>query len=298
MVAVTLLMVIVIGLTTMFLQTQKAFKSGLRQVDVFGGGRAAMEMIALDAEQMSPSCDIWNTNFIMMLSCEYSNSLNTAAPSPTVVFSIDYSKPSKPVTNAVETNYLQNLFLLTHSLNWAGVSYKVLDTNSANWQNVVVGSLYRHVTNGPMDLRGALLYSNFYTAPWADYQRVLDGVVGFKVRLFDTSGYAWDDYLASGSGPILFSTNGMHIFATNDIQLLWESYSGPNCAMRAEFRNDQIPAMLEIELSVLEPQAVEILRSFNPSDANYYARQKAFVEKNSAMVHVFRQQIPIRSVLR
>ena len=53
LVSVALLSFIVLGLTAMFVQTQKAFKTGIKQTDSTDAGRAVMEMIAADLSQLS-----------------------------------------------------------------------------------------------------------------------------------------------------------------------------------------------------------------------------------------------------
>ena len=54
MVAMSLLLIIVLGLYAMFDQTQRAFRSGLTQTDVLESQRAAMDIMARDLEQSRP----------------------------------------------------------------------------------------------------------------------------------------------------------------------------------------------------------------------------------------------------
>jgi hypothetical protein len=55
MVTVGLLTVIILGLLLMFNQTQRAFRAGMTQTDVLEAGRATMDMLARELEQMTPS---------------------------------------------------------------------------------------------------------------------------------------------------------------------------------------------------------------------------------------------------
>jgi type II secretory pathway component PulJ len=55
LVVVTLLSVIIIGLVAMFSTTQKALLSSTTQVDLLETGRATMDMVGRDLEQMTPS---------------------------------------------------------------------------------------------------------------------------------------------------------------------------------------------------------------------------------------------------
>src|SRR5688572_31806835 len=63
MVAVTLLSVITLGLLAMFYQTQRAFRVGTSQVDVLENGRAALQLICRDLQQMHVSNMDSVTNF-------------------------------------------------------------------------------------------------------------------------------------------------------------------------------------------------------------------------------------------
>ena len=262
MVAVALLLMIVTGLTMMFMQTQRAFKGGLGQVDVFESGRAAMEMITRDLEQMAPSADVSNVNFYVSL---------TYPP----------NTPVRPpaIENSTDTNYIQNLFALTHGSGWQGISYKVLATNDpVDWGNVVVGTLYRRTTNSSR-IQGNYLFDNFNTAPLTNYHRVIDGVVRFKVRVYDVAGNA-----VTTSTHISGIDMGSENSVLPDCNLLWYKFS-----------NNELPGYIEVELGILEPSAVELMRVYPTTD---YEAQRAFVVRNSGKIHIFRQQIPIRAVSR
>ena len=54
MVTVALLSFIVLGLLAMFTQTKRAFTSSMTQTDVMESGRAVIEMIARELEQLTP----------------------------------------------------------------------------------------------------------------------------------------------------------------------------------------------------------------------------------------------------
>ncbi len=53
LVSTAMLAFIVLGLTAMFVQTQKVFKTGIKQTTVTDAGRAIIDMIASDLSQMS-----------------------------------------------------------------------------------------------------------------------------------------------------------------------------------------------------------------------------------------------------
>ena len=62
MVAVSLLAVIIVGLLAMFYQTQRAFRSGIAQVDVLEGGRATLDLISRELQEMTAASDPTITN--------------------------------------------------------------------------------------------------------------------------------------------------------------------------------------------------------------------------------------------
>jgi len=64
MVTVTLLAVIIIGLVTMFNQTQRAMTSGLNQTDVLAEGRMAGEMLSREMEQTCTDPSYWSPIFL------------------------------------------------------------------------------------------------------------------------------------------------------------------------------------------------------------------------------------------
>jgi prepilin-type N-terminal cleavage/methylation domain-containing protein len=66
MVTVTLLAVIILGLVTMFNQTQRAMAYGMNQADALAAGRTAGEMLSRELEQVEPAPNgrttFWSTN--------------------------------------------------------------------------------------------------------------------------------------------------------------------------------------------------------------------------------------------
>src|SRR3954471_19290395 len=72
MVAVAILAVIIVGLLAMFYQTQRAFRTGLTQVDVLENGRAAMEMSGSDLRDVTASPDNPTLNVLIDLPNGYS----------------------------------------------------------------------------------------------------------------------------------------------------------------------------------------------------------------------------------
>src|ERR1051325_4139527 len=66
MVAVSLLAVIIVGLLAMFYQVQRAFRAGTAQADVMEGGRATMNLLTRDLQEMAATDVEFTTNFVVV----------------------------------------------------------------------------------------------------------------------------------------------------------------------------------------------------------------------------------------
>ena len=265
MVATTLLVVMMLGLTAMFNQTQRAFRSGLKQVDVFEGGRAVMDLLARDMEQLTASKTLNDA------------SLYGGLESPTSLATY-FTVGGASYSNV---NVLYSTFLLNHATDWSAIGYRVLDSDTnkvdSNFNNLSVGTLYRFSTN----------FSDFSNIPNEQLNlfygmpsqllarkalsRVADGIVSFRLHFYDKSGNQ----------------------ITNDVppSILLNPELVPG-ERRTVFYGDALPAMVEVELGILEPQTLEQARSI--PDVN----RAAFLEKQAGKIHIFRQQIPIRNAPR
>lgn len=263
MVAMTLLVVIVMGLTMMFLQTQKAFKSGLRQVDVLESGRSVMSLIADDLAAMVDAgrysdrgSNVWNLTF-------------QEAGYPRL----------RQDENGVgfRTNYIYDLFSLSRvGSQWIGTGYAVSNLSANGIASV--GTLYRytHTINSVAGLTDNVMYQDYYNSlqnaknyPFTNtFTRVADGVVHFRIRAY--------------YGDTLVLTNDA-VFPCN-----YTTYTPvTNYIARAG-----IPNTVEVELGILEPETYEQARSM-PSNAAL-----TFLQGRASKVHIFRQQIPIRAASR
>lgn len=95
-------------------------------------------------------------------------------------------------------------------------------------------------------------------------------------------------YWGVSAAQRFFPTNGMS--ATNLVILGQVLGSGsPMIVTDTLFMADAIPSYVEMELGILEPQALEKAKSIGNSDA-----RKQYLMKNSGRVHLFRKRIPIR----
>lgn len=271
MVATTLLVVMMLGLTAMFNQTQRAFLGGLKQVDVFEGGRAVMDIVSRDIEQMAASDD---ANYFSVY-----GGLPLFAGNPVNNFLVQNTQQT------ARTNVLHSVYLLNHANAWRALGYRVLDSDTNKFDSydaLKVGTLYRFAgTNDFADFVSASqdYYNHFlYKTPKFLYDegyltRVTDGVVHFRLQFYDTA------------GRLISSTNNPN---TNSI------FIGPEIMPHewvTQFR-DVVPATVEVELGILAPQILKQAQSLPD------AARIAYLEKQAGKVHIFRQQIPIRNAPR
>jgi hypothetical protein len=270
MASVAILTVIILGLVAMFGQTRRAFTSSLTQVDVLEAGRAAADIVGRDVEQAVPGY--------------YTNGPNFFVDTP-----VNYVPLVQTLPNGVDTitNKINEVYFLTrYNQTWNGVGYQVVFNDASR----MVGTLYRYyapniyvpITNQAvavpsLDLRNqAAVFTNhavFPMDPSISTNRIIDGVVDFRVRVFDPKGLT----LSTNNIPrnCLLQTN----IPSGDI-----SY--------CRFTSNALPAFVELELGVLESRTYENYRALT----NNAAAAQTFLQNHAAQVHVFRQRIPLRGV--
>jgi len=203
--------------------------------------------------------------------------------------------------NEKRTNVLEGIFFLTHSnKSWLATSYKVLvltnkvgNTFAADAQFADrVGTLCRFTLRiSDSDFANTNLLASIMKIldPALDpppnyqvltnYQRVVDGVVHFRIRAYDTNGYSMN-YLTTNR------------FA--NVSMIYDPLnSSPIGTLAAETRytfvNSALPACLEVEMGILEPHVLERYKSYPNAAvaANYLVGQ-------AGAIHLFQQRVPIR----
>ena len=262
LIAVTLMSVIVLGLMAMFGETQRAFRTGISQVDALEGGRSALEMMAREVEQARASGVTNYGNFFV--------GQNPNLNPPFLVMQ------ALPGSAQPRENVLQEIMFMTREgQRWSGIGYSVYYTN---W----VGSLYRYETNSsqldigysPPLLNGVLS---------ARPSKVIDNVVNLRVNVFDSLGR-----------QITRTYNTDYPNAALDYLLV-----DPNLPVRignvvnCGFYGDALPAYVEIELGILDAKTADRARAIGEDSPS---QQQVFLEKQAGKVRVFRQRIPIRNV--
>lgn len=267
LVATTLLVVIVLGLTAMFVQTQKAFRGGFTQSDVLESGRTVIDMMSRDFEQMADAQDPNITNFFY----------HRFGP-PLVQYETN--------GNFSRVNYLSDAFTLQHiNSTWYGIGYAISNAVSggASSPQSLVGTLYKftYQTNDIPRDNPCFLFANFGNTQNYDtnyFNRIIDGVVHFRIRAFDVYGREL--------------TNHESAFQPEWFGDLWLPDTVPGDKRDYGLTNN-LPGSVELELGILEPQTIEQIRAMGTN----VVAQSNYLSSRMSAVHIFRQQIPIRTAL-
>jgi len=286
MVTVGLLTFIILGLLLMFNQTQRAFRTGMTQTDVLEAGRATMDMLARELEQMTPS-DF--PDRLLVSGIRYRATNFFAEPSP--IF--DWKDPliqELPGNSISRTNLIQRFFFLSKvNQDWLGTGYEVIPDDA----NGCVGALYRY---GGMNYprNGIITLSEqFLNAPVTNMNKIADGIVHLRVRSFAKNGYLVTTNLftrTNATFPVKAAgpwTNISNTLAFNSVPARAADLHQAACY----FMSNAVPGYVEVELGILEPQTLQKYRSIPIRAA---ARQ--YLSNHVAQVHIFRQRVPVRNI--
>jgi hypothetical protein len=285
-VAVSLMTVIVLGLMAMFTQTQRAFRLGMSQTDVLEAGRMATDMIARELREMTPS-DLVGTN--QNSANFYAGPINSDnfAPqiSPASYVPLQLNMLGNPPQQPERTNTLCNLFFLTReNQTWTGIGYFVRTNGGFQSPWGPVGTLYRvEATNTEYQLQHQSVVSPIfaYFNQTNNVSKIMDGVVDFTIRAYDTNGFLITP-VAYGFSPVSPTVRTNYCLAPQNANVAEPSYL---------FYSNAVPAFVEFDLGILETQTYEQYKSL-PTEA---ARMN-FLVNQTGHVHLFRQRIPIRNV--
>lgn len=292
LVSVALLSFIVLGLTAMFIQTQKAFKTGIKQTTVTDAGRSVLDMIASDLSQMT---DPHFTNVYFPT--------NGGGGPPTLNWATVPGMTLRQIINngngiTVRTNVLQDIFLTFQTNNmWVGVGYTVSNwfTNAGGGSIPGVGTLYRYVSTTTAPLYATnWLYSNFNNYIAANnftnsvFHRIADGVIHLKLTAFDATGNEmyWEPYYDPyGSFQV---PSGQEQYSLQYPVIV------PNPTNLNLVQTNYLPHSIDIELGVLEPEAFEHARAlFSAGPGALPAAQGYLVTNAANQVEIFRQHVII-----
>jgi prepilin-type N-terminal cleavage/methylation domain-containing protein len=301
--AVSIMVLIIFALYQMFAQTQKALRANITQVDVLESGRATAEMMGRELEQLA-ACNLPQT---INLSVTMQRINNTVVP-PLLQTDLDG-------VTVLRANLLQEIFFLTRETNrWLGTGYRVIDATNG------IGTLYRFsISTNYLALNYTNLIEAFVNATLTNrltgqlstnFSRVTDGVIHLRLTAFDPEGRRMDAIGTNvyptycilrrdGNGTPLIAFGSAKDESDPSInvrlrrQVVWDSLRRQQVqATQFSFERDALPGCVELELGVLEPATLKQYQSLAPSPA----AAAAFLQKQAAKVHLFRQRIPIRTV--
>jgi prepilin-type N-terminal cleavage/methylation domain-containing protein len=275
MVVVTLLSLIVLALMTVFNSTQAAFRASATQADVLQGGRAVMDLMVQDLKGMSPSFGQSNNpaNTFLGVVNFYAAVNNGFQP---LVQPLIASSPPQSRTNVLESFFILSSGNQNGVPTWYGTGYTV----TPNALNGSLYSLYRFSTNLPVAIPNSAIMifndfqTNFLSSP-TNGSHLIDGVIGLRVRAYDTNGVWMTNGYAFGQ-PVTVKNI---LFLPGYGEVGFYMYS------------NSLPASVEIEMAVLEDRTLQRAESFGlfSGATNYLVGQ-------SGKVHVFRQRVSIPNV--
>lgn len=322
LVAVALMSLIVLALYSMFNQTQRALRANESQIDSTERGRGVMEIVSRELEQARVSLRTNVNNFWVRMAADssltFTDALSGGVPDTNSV----------PKINSMDFVYFNTKFERA----WKGVGYAVLlPTNTAaNTEALIqatagLGNLYRYETketNREYYFASTNLWSDFLTnlpsflpssqkAPGAtNYSLVAEGVVHFKVSPYDTQGRLMS-YIVPPGATNLDSTYriarldlGGNLFPYPLSNVSQQELGQANVILQqgspigldtiAAFRNNVLPAYLELELGVMEPDVYRQYKQFISDGQPDKAQQ--YLSRRLAKVQIFRKRIPLRTV--
>ena len=291
--AVTITTVITLALTAVFGQVQRAFRAGIQQVDVFEGGRASLELIAQDLDQMVSLGDIEFTNFW------------------TVPFQPGmYNTLGRMQENTgLLTIQQEVLFFQEFNDLIKAVGYRVIPDRRAPGIDfeeaddlIRVVRVFRFETNVPRNalrFQPSQTWSAIITAFLQDplqiqqndntasvsyqFQEVLGGVVHFRVIPQYQNGRVWDKDLEE------FYYQNRDPSLPRDIEVDSTEPRG-GAAFTYAFSEDALPAYVELEIGVMEPAILEEWRSI--AEVNM-AGASDLIRDEASKIHMFRRRMAI-----
>lgn len=255
MVAVTLLSMITLALVIVLNQTQRVLRGSTTQVDVLETGRAILDMIESEIQEMQPS---------------EVNAINFAVTIPQSAGLIIQDLPGSVIPR---TNVIQDLFFVTYrNRQWRAIGYRVYPSTHG------VGALYRMECTWTSEPGRMLTFQNITNATWQffyefdplRFSKIADGVVHFRAR-------PWFDPELAENPLWTNRVTGRVVLTTGDGNWI--------------FRSNAIPAAVEVELGVLEPEVLARTRVWIESgDPN---RPRAYLKDKAAAVHLFKRMVRI-----
>ena len=140
----------------------------------------------------------------------------------------------------------------------------------------------------PLAAPPLVLFNNFIIAvnngQWTNMSHVLDGVVHLVVRADNPNGYAMTNTYQLNAGRSVTNKN------VQFYPPVW-----PGGAVGFYFYSNTVPAVVELQVGILEDRPLARAESFPPLPTYPYqsTAQVNYLQQQSGHVHVFRQQVTI-----
>ncbi len=288
--AVSLMTLILYGLYTIFSQTQQALRMNVNQADVLGVSQGAVELLVSDLQRAGASGGYYGRpHFTTGMQ---TNSVAPFAAKPLVQELADGSQ---------RINFLNELFFLKRDeAGWSAVGYFV--SSSRHFavdplapREISYGTLYRcRIQSSKRRVSAALLeefherYRKVRTSrqghrlPGVSVQPLIDGVVHFRIVPVDSSGAAMT-YWTNSPTAELANTNYQAAVLVRD---LWKKPIAGET--RSLFTGHALPAFCDLEIGILEPDALGRVRAMGSSQlADDYLRRQP------GDVHLLRRMVPL-----
>jgi len=270
MVAIGALAVIITGLMAVFHQVTRAFRLVNTQTDVEESGRLVLSMLERDLRE---------ANF---------EPVTTDITAPANILNFCVTNYGSAYTNLLPygiTNTMHKIFFLRRENNRIIANgYYIDDRNRYGY-----GTLYRfedwHHSEDTNRYTGSRRAWTKFTqsvtaaANGTNWSRITDGLIHLQFRLLDRAGGDYLNPYYTNSPPLSPQSRNNNLFL--------QSANGV-----AYFYRDELPAFVEIEMGVLEPEVLKQVRAMQST-----AQIKAFLQKplQTGKVHLYRQRIPIHN---
>lgn len=284
--SVAILGVIVYALFAVFNQVQKALRSNEASTEVGEKGRAILEMMTRELQQLQPVHTGFVTNFL-------------AEPDFTPMV---FNAPDDPRAPGRTNSLYRVYFPAKQGHEWLHLEYRI--DLAENRVGVLKRFAWTNRIITPYEL--GLVQSNAYKIDVTNevfFHHFADGVTHFRVSAYDRHGGLLSYNTTNKFAPFkIFRgsvTGPMGMPKYSDVALpedanirIRQAFPNNEEENRLEFVSNAVPAYLEVELGVLEPETLRqyylMIKDQNPNATNFLSRQ-------IAKVHVFRQRIPIRT---
>ncbi|MFN0068217.1 MAG: type II secretion system protein J [Limisphaerales bacterium] len=311
--AVAIMTLIVFGLYAVFDQTQKALRGSIQQVDVFEGARAAVDLLREDVEQVAVGGQPHRANL-------YSGIMSNLPPVPVA----DLSGGPLMTLSAGELYLLHRANNGWRGVGWwldfdtntvAGVRVGTLmrytstgtnvnlpakrfgsrppDDDWRVWKHALPADRYFALQPDNQGLNVLNLHNSRYPLVWPDRTNlafsapVLGNVVHFRITAYDDAGVAITEQTIPPRGREDVRTPYRDLPRREFLEQFEVSHTRYG-EMSYRFTGGVLPAYVEVELGLVEPQVAERLRGFTtPEGAGRYLSQ------NAGRIHLFRQRIPL-----